>query len=134
MSLPDIRQGICDLLASQVERSTSWFPYPITPTVTFPAGMIAWTPDLNIYGDTFDPEDTIYLDVELHVRAAMTDANMMMDEYLSRNSGSAIVDALNEDHTLNGLVTDVAATGFDVDVYDGPDSDFIARVHLKVML
>jgi hypothetical protein len=130
----DIRQAICNTLNAGCERSTSWFPYPVTlGGANYPAGMITWATGANTYGESFDPTDVIFWDLELHVRGELVTANVVMDDYLIRGSTSAVVDVLSDDSTLDGLITDVWVTGFDVDTYDGPDEDYVARLHLRIM-
>jgi hypothetical protein len=130
----DIRQALVAVFNEGVARSTSWFPFPVVLAGgNYPAGMIVWSTGENLYGDTFEPTDTLLYDVELRVRAELVTAGTIMGEYLVRGSGSALVDAINIDPTLDGLVMNVTATGFDVADYEGPTVDYVARVHLQVM-
>jgi hypothetical protein len=130
----DIFQAICDTLKANVQQSTSWFPCAVTlGSGNYPAGMVVFSNDNNEYGETFDPTHTVFLDVELHVRGELVTANRIMTDYVWPGSGSCIYDALELDPTLDGLVMRVAATGFRLDPYDGPDEDYVGRVRLRVM-
>lgn len=131
----EIREAIVATIEAGCQRSASWFPYPVTLTAgNYPAGMVTWSAGANTYGATYDPTDDLLFDVVLHVRGSdVATANKIMDDFLIRGSGSAIVDLLGDDPTLGGLVMDITATGFDLAPYDGPDEEFIGRVHLRVM-
>lgn len=130
----EIRRAIIEAIKAGCQRPASWFPYPVTLTAgNYPAGMVQWSAGANTYGATYDPTDDLLFDVELHVRGELFTANEIMDDFLIRGSGSAIVDLLGDDPTLGGLVMDVAAIGFDLAPYDGPDEDYIGRIHLRVM-
>lgn len=135
MSAPEVFEAICGVLADRVERSTSWFPMRVELGAgNFPAGLIVWAESDNQYGETFDPTHTVFLDVELRVRGELLTAHKVMTDYVWPGSGSCIYDALATDHTLSGLVTDVAVTGFQLDAYVNADEDYVGRVHLRVML
>lgn len=139
ISLEAIRAAVVDLLSERVALPTSWSPYvvPLQSGVNYPAGLVDYqrNGDDIIYYETFDGTGVVLLDIELHIRAAPIDAQMMMDRYLSSGAeDTSIKDAFHADHTLAGAVMSCDVTGVELGPIPTDDSqDYTARIHLRVM-
>lgn len=138
IDLAAIRAAIVTAL-TKVTISTSWFPYvvPLNGGVNYPAGLVDYqrNGDDVVYYETFDNQGAVLLDIEVHVRAAPIDAQMMMDRYLSSGAEqTSIKDAIEADTSLAGVVSSCEVTGAEFGPIPVDDTqDYIARIHLRVM-
>jgi hypothetical protein len=137
-SLRQIREAIADQLANGLDRETNTYPYALGADAMRAPYVVVMPPggDYIAYYATMGDQGTTDLILNLHIVTASTDpmsCQIALDDYLSigGDNQSSVVDAMNADRTLGGVVGDcVALKAINVTV---TDTNATAVVPLRIL-